>query len=245
MVPLPNNLQVYGESSSSSRKCACVVGRTTHIPRCYIQSCPRTSIARMTSKPPSAPSRPTSITCRGRRTRPGASQGCDRWCRLSLLPVSSAIASRSNFVATYSRALPLATGTRGLERRRGRGILPVGSRGGVVHAWNASCALCEGADEREGNKAPALHILGWGGVGWGGVGWVCSARQLRIVVIVAPMLKDSLRSRRLATYTQLYLSRLTQLYLLCNQIGDTGDRCHWTLLLLYGYCIGRGALGTE
>ena len=78
VVPLPNNLQVYGESSSSSRKCACVVGRTTHIPRCYIQSCPRTSIARMTSKPPSAPSRPTSITCRGRRTRPGASQGCDR-----------------------------------------------------------------------------------------------------------------------------------------------------------------------
>ena len=94
-------------------------------------------------------------------------------CRLSLLPVSSAIASRSNFVATYSRALPLATGTRGLERRRGRGILPVGSRGVVVHAWNASCALCEGADEREGNKAPALHILGWGGVGWGGVGLQC------------------------------------------------------------------------
>ena len=162
-------------------------------------------------------------------------------CRLSLLPVSSAIASRSNFVATYSRALPLATGTRGLERRRGRGILPVGSRGGVVHAWNASCALCEGADEREGNKAPALHILGWGGVGWGGVGWVCSARQLRIVVIVAPMLKDSLRSRRLATYTQLYLSRLTQLYLLCNQIGDTGDRCHCSRYTV----IGRGALGTE
>ena len=96
-------------------------------------------------------------------------------CRLSLLPVSSAIASRSNFVATDSRALPLATGTR-FERRRGRHfsgrVLVVGSyMHGMPHVHCVELKMKGKATKRQRCTFWGGEGGRWGGVGWGGLGW--------------------------------------------------------------------------